>query len=276
MQWNGAVPGYFRTLGVPMVAGRDLTWADDEKAPKVVIVNESLARHFWPGENPLGKHITFTRLQVPFAVVGVVGDTRSGNLEAAPPMALYSSYPQWTWSRISVTVRTAGNPAALGKRLAAQVAAVDKDLAAVNIQTMEEVVSGAMLQRKETMYLIAGFAGLALVLAVIGLYGVMSFSVAQRTAEIGIRQAIGAQPGDILRMVMGQSLRLSVAGIAMGAAGAAILTRLIARMLFRVSATDPATFVTIAAVFLAVGAAASYVPAWRATRIDPLEALRAR
>ena len=126
------------------------------------------------------------------------------------------------------------------------------------------------------MDVVAGFAGLALVLAVIGLYGVMSFSVAQRTAEIGIRQAIGAQRGDILRMVMGQSLRLSVAGIAMGAAGAAILTRLIARMLFHVSATDPATFVTIAAVFLAVGAAASYVPAWRAMRIDPLEALRTR
>jgi ABC-type antimicrobial peptide transport system permease subunit len=175
-----------------------------------------------------------------------------------------------------VTVRTAGNPAALGKRLAAQVAAVDRDLASTNIQTMEEVVSAAMLQRKETMYLIAGFAGLALVLAVIGLYGVMAYSVAQRTAEIGIRQAIGAQRGDILRMVMGQGLRLSVAGIVLGAAVAAVLTRLIARMLFHVSATDPATFAMIAAVFLAVGLTASYVPAWRATRIDPLEALRER
>src|SRR5215471_6566854 len=270
VQWNGAVPGYFRTLGVPMLAGRDLTWADDEKAPKVVIVNESLARHFWPGENPLGKHITFTRLQVPFEVVGVVGDTRSGNLEAAPPMALYSSYPQWTWSRISVTVRTAGNPAALGKRLAAQVAAVDKDLAAVNIQTMEEVVSGAMVQRKETMYLIAGFAGLALVLAVIGLYGVMSFSVAQRTAEIGIRQAIGAQRTDILRMVLGQGLRLSLLGIVIGTVSAAALTRLISRLLFHTSATDPMTYAAIAGIFAVVAVAATLLPAYRATRIDAI------
>ena len=273
-QWNGAVPGYFRTLGVPILMGRDFSWADDAAAPKVVIINESLARRFWPGENPLGKHITFTRLQVPFEVIGVVGDTRSGNLEAAPPMAMYSSYPQWTWGRVSVTLRTAGSPASLAKRLVAQVSALDRDLAVTNILPMEEVVASAMLQRKETMYLIAGFAALALVLAVIGLYGVMAYSVAQRTAEIGIRQAIGAGRGDILRMVLGQGLRLSLSGIALGAAAAAALTRLLSRLLYQVSATDPATFAMIAAIFLLVALAASYIPAWRATRIDPLEALR--
>jgi predicted permease len=273
-QWNGAAPGYFRTVGIPLVRGRDFTWADDEKAPRVAIVNEALAHRFWPGENPLGKHVTFTRFQVPFEVVGVVGDTRSGVLEKSPPMAIYSSYGQWTWQRLTLTLRTPGNPLALSRQLSAQVAAVDRDLAVTNVETMEDVVAGAMLQRRETMYLISGFAALALLLAVIGLYGVMAYSVAQRTAEIGIRQAIGAGRPDILRLVMGQGLRLSVAGIALGAFGAAALTRLMERLLFQVSATDPATFAAIAGVFLLVGLAASFIPAWRATRIAPLDALR--
>ena len=275
-QWNGATPGYFRTMSIPLVSGRDFTWADDEQAPRVVIVNQALAHNFWPNENPLGKHITFTRFQAPFEVVGVVGDTRSGSLEAAPRMAIYSSYGQWTWQRLALTLRTGGNPAAMARTLATQVAAVDRDLALTDVATMEDVVSGAMLQRKETMYLIAGFAALALVLAVIGLYGVMAYSVAQRTAEIGIRQAIGAQPADILRMMIGQGLRLSLAGILLGALTAAALTRVMQPMLFQVSATDPGTFLAIAGIFLAVGLAASFVPAWRATRIDPLDALRAR
>ena len=275
-QWNGAAPGYFHTVGIPLVTGRDFTWADDEKAPRVVIVNQALAHRFWPGENPLGKHVTFTRFQAPFEVVGVVGDTRSGSLEAAPRMAIYSSYGQWTWQRLSLTLRTPGNPMALARALAAQVAAVDRDLAVTDVRPMEDVVADAMLQRRETMYLIAGFAVLALVLAVIGLYGVMTYSVAQRTAEIGIRQAIGARRADILRMVIGQGLRLSLAGVVLGALAAALLTRLMERMLFQVSATDPATFVAIAGIFLVVGLAASFVPAWRATRIGPLDALRER
>ena len=275
-QWCGAAPGYFRTMGIPLLSGRDFTWADDAQAPRVVIVNQSLAERFWPGENPLGKHVTFTRFQVPFEVVGVVGDTRGSSLEAAPPMQMYSSYGQWTWQRVSLTLRTPGNPMALARLLATEVASVDRDMAVTQVQTMENIVANAMLQRRETMYLIAGFAALALVLAVIGLYGVIAYSVAQRTAEIGIRQAIGAQRADILRMVMGHGLRLSVAGVALGAMAAGALTRLMGRLLFHVSATDPATFVVIAAIFLAVGLGASFVPAWRATRIDPLEALRGR
>jgi predicted permease len=273
-EWNMITPGFFRTHGVPLFSGRDFTWADDAHATKVVIVNQTLARRFWPGENPLGKHITFMRLQVPFEVVGVASDTRSGNLEDAPPMAMYSSYAQWTWPRVSIAIRTVGNPMAIAKLLPAQVAAVDRDLPVTDIQTMERVVADTLVQRKETMYLIAGFAVLALLLAVVGLYGVMAFSVAQRTAEIGIRQAIGAQPREILLMVLARGLRLTGAGIVLGSATAVVLTRLIARMLFHVSATDPATFGAIAAVLLIVGLAASYVPAWRATRVDPLVALR--
>jgi len=180
------------------------------------------------------------------------------------------------WQRVYLTIRTPLNPQSLSQRLVAQVASVDNNLALTGIRTMDEQVERALAQRKETMYLIAGFAGLALLLAIIGLYGVISYSVTQRTAEIGIRQAIGAQRSDILRMVMGQGLRLSVGGIVVGALGAALLTRMIARLLFQVSATDPLTFLSIAAIFLVVGLGASLLPAWRATRIDPLEALRTR
>jgi putative ABC transport system permease protein len=273
-EWNIVTPGFFRTHGVPLVVGRDFTWGDDAQAPKVLIINQALARRFWAGENPLGKHITFTRLQTPFEVVGVVGDTRSGNLEETPPMAMYSSYAQGTWPRISIAVRTAGNPMAMAKLLSAHVAAVDRDLPVTSVQTMEQVVADTLVQRKETMYLIAGFAALALVLAVIGLYGVMAYSVVQRTAEIGIRLAIGAQRADILRMVMLQGLRLSLSGIVLGAAAAAVLTRLIERMLFQISTTDPGTYATIAAILVAVGLGATYVPAWRAMRVDPLVSLR--
>jgi predicted permease len=275
-QWIGSAPGFFHTHGVALVSGRDFTWADDAKAPKVVIVNQSLAQRFWPGENPLGKHLTFTRLQVPFEIVGVVADTAGGNLESPPRMAIYSAFAQWTWQQVAIAVRTTGNPRALTKAIATQVAAVDRDLPVTNIQTMDDIVSAALTQRKETMYLVAGFAALALVLAVIGLYGVMSYSVAQRTAEIGIRQAIGAQRADILRMVMAQGLRLSLAGIVIGAAAAVALTRLISGLLFHTSATDPLTYAAIAVIFLPVALAASYLPAWRAMRVDPLVALRGR
>jgi len=275
-QWTGTSPGLFKTWGVPLVSGRDFTWADDEKAQRVVIINQAMAKRFWPGENAIGKHITFTRLQLPHEVIGVVGDTRAGNFETEPRMMMYSSYAQWTWQRVYLTIRTPLNPQSLSQRLVAQVASVDNNLALTGIRTMDEQVERALAQRKETMYLIAGFAGLALLLAIIGLYGVISYSVAQRTAEIGIRQAIGAQRSDILRMVVGQGVRLSVAGIVAGALGAALLTRMIARLLFQVSATDPLTFLSIAAIFLVVGLGASLLPAWRATRIDPLEALRTR
>jgi putative ABC transport system permease protein len=275
-QWGGATPDYFRTLAIPLLRGRYFTWADDDKAPRVVIVNESLARHFWPNQSALGKHITFTRFQAPFEVVGVVGDTRSRGLEVEAPMAIYSAYAQWTWQTVSISLRTDGEPRALAKALSTTVATVDRDQPVTAIRTMSEVVQTALSQRRETMYLIAGFAAVALILAVIGLYGVIAYGVAQRTTEIGIRQALGAQRAEILRLVLAQGVRLSAAGIAIGVIAAAILTRLLGRLLFQVSATDPLTFGSIAAIFLAVSLVACAIPAWRATRIDPLEALRSR
>jgi ABC-type antimicrobial peptide transport system permease subunit len=175
---------------------------------------------------------------------------------------------------MSFTLRTAGDPRQLFNAAQAQVFAVDRDLPVVNPRTTEDLLDGVLAQRRQIMYVVVGFAVVALLLAVVGLYGVMAYSVAQRTAEIGIRQAIGAQRGDILRMVMAQALRLSLGGIAAGMMAAAALTRLIARMLYHTSAADPAVYLGISILFLVIALTASYLPAWRATRIDPMTALR--
>ena len=275
-QWNGVSPGYFRALGIQLRRGRQFTWADDGQAPRVLVVSEGLARRFWPNQNPLGKHVTFTRFQAPFEIVGVVADTRTRGFETNPMMQLYTPYAQWTFQGVRVALRTAGDPHRLARALSAQVSAIDRDLPVTGAETMEELAERSLAQRRQTMYLIAGFAALALVLALIGLYGVMAYSVARRTAEFGIRQAIGAQRGDILRMVLAQGARLSLAGVAAGVLAAAASTRLIGRLLYGVAATNPAVYGGIAMLFFLVAAAASLAPAWRATRVDPLAALRQR
>jgi len=274
--WNALTPGYFQTYGVPLVRGRDFTWADDEKAPRVVIVSQSLAHRFWPHEDAIGKHLTFTRFQVPFEIVGIAGDTKNNGLQADPRMTLYTAYPQWTFPGMSLAIRTEGDPSGFAKAATTQVQAVDKDIPVTNLQTVDALMDAQLTGQRQTMFLIGGFAAVALLLAVIGLYGVMAYSVAQRTTEIGIRQAIGARRGDILRLVFGQAVRLSLAGIAAGALAAVGLTQLISGMLFHIGATDPFTFGAIAVLFLAVAMLATYIPAWRATRVDPLEALRSR
>jgi predicted permease len=274
--WYAVSPDYFKTLGIPILRGRPFTWADDARGPKTIIVSESTARRYWPNENPVGKHVTYARREVPAEVVGVAGDVKTRGLDADPGLAFYTPYPQFAWLGITFTLRTTGDPHQFANSAAAQVFAVDRNQAVTGIRTLEDSLSAALSQRRQTLYLIGGFAGIALLLALIGLYGVMSYTVAQRSAEIGIRQAIGAQRTDILRMVMGQGLRLSVAGILSGGLAALWLTRFLARMLFHVRATDPLTFATIAVLFLAIALAASWIPAWRATRIDPVDALRAR
>jgi putative ABC transport system permease protein len=273
--WNGATPGYFQTFGIPLLSGRDFTWADDAKSPRVVIVTQSLAHRFWPNESALGKHLTFTRFQAPFEIVGVVGDTKTNGLQADPGMVLFTAYPQWTFPGMALTIRTDADPAAFSTAAAAQVQAVDADLPVTQMLTLDAVMEQLLTQQRQTMFLIGGFAGVALLLALIGLYGLMAYSVAQRTTEIGIRQAIGARRADILRMVFGQAIRLSLIGIAAGAIAAVALTQLLTGLLFHVSATDPPTFAAIALLFLAVSILAAYIPARRATRINPLDAMRA-
>ncbi len=272
--WKAITPGYFQTMGIPLMRGRDFTWRDDASAPPRVIVSQTLARRFFGDADPVGRHITYARRQAVAEIVGVAGDVKSRGLESDAGMVFYTSYPQFAWPNFSITLRAAGDPHALLNAARAQVFAADRDLPVVNPQTMDEYVEHSLAERKQLMWLIAGFAAVALLLAVVGLYGVMAYSVAQRTAEIGIRQAIGAGRRDILRMVLGEALRLSAAGIGLGALGATLLTRLISRMLFRVSATDPLTFASISALFLLVALAASWIPARRASRVAPWEALR--
>jgi putative ABC transport system permease protein len=273
-EWKAITPAYFQTMGIPLVRGRPFTWNDDERAPKRVIVSQTLARRFWGDTDPVGRHILYARREFDAEIVGVAADVKERGLESDAGMVFYTPYPQFSWPSVQVTVRTAGDPRALINAARAQVFAVDRDLPVTGVETLETFLDGLVAQRRQTMYLIGGFAGVALLLALIGLYGAMAYSVAQRTAEIGIRQAVGARRADILRMVLGDGLRLSAAGIAAGVAASLVLTRLIAKMLYHVSATDPATFAVIALLMLAVTLAASCLPAWRATRVDPLEALR--
>jgi ABC-type antimicrobial peptide transport system permease subunit len=234
-----------------------------------------MARRFWQGRNALGQHLTFGRDQMPGEVVGIVGDVKNAGLEADSIMVFYTPYPQRTWTGMTIAIRANGDPRLLAKSAHAQLLAVDREQPVTSVETLEDSLANTLAGRRQTMYLLAGFAAIALLLAVVGLYGVMAYSVAQRTTEIGIRQAIGAQRRDILRMVMGQGLRLGLVGIGIGVLAATALTRLISGMLYQVSATDPLTFAGISILFMVVALAASFVPAFRATRVDPLEALRA-
>lgn len=274
--WNAVSPGYFKTLEIPLIRGRDFSDFDDTGAPRRVIISQSLARRFWPNDDPIGKHIAYARRQIVAEIVGVAGDVKSQALESAAGMVFYTPYPQFAWPGMSLTFRTTGDPRALLNAARAQVYAVDKDLPVINPQTLDEMVDHVLSQRRQLMYLVTGFAAVAMLLAAVGLYGVLAYSVAQRTTEIGIRQAVGARRADVLRLVLVQGLQLSLAGVAIGALAASVLTRLISQMLYQVSATDPLTFAGISLLFLLIALAASFFPAWRATRVDPLEALRGR
>jgi putative ABC transport system permease protein len=273
-EWKAITPAYFHTMGVPILRGRAFTWADDDSAPRRVIVSQALARRYFGDQDPIGKHITYARREVVAEIVGVAGDVKSRGLDSDAGVVYYTPYPQFAWPNVSLTVRTAGDPRALANAVQAQVFAGDRDLPTIRVQTLEEYVDGALLQRRRLLYMVSGFAAVALLLAVVGLYGAMAYSVTQRSTEIGIRQAIGAQPFDILRTVLAEALRLSAVGILAGVVAAAGATRLLSGLLFHVNAMDPLTFAAIALLFLVVALAASWVPAYRATKVDPVRVLR--
>jgi putative ABC transport system permease protein len=272
--WNSISPGYFKTLGIPLLRGRDFAWADDDKSPQRVIVSESLARRFWPEEDPIGRHITYARRQVVAEIVGVAADVKSLRLDSEPGMVFYTSYPQFAWPNFSITLRTEVDPRAFLHSAPAEVFAMDRNLPVINPQTAEQVIDQSISQQRQTVFLITGFAVVALLLAIVGLYGLMAYSVTQRTVEIGIRQAVGAQRAQVLGMFLTEGLKLSLLGICLGTAASLAATRLLSGLLFHVSATDPFTYAGISLLFLAVTLAASSIPAFRATRVDPLEALR--
>jgi len=273
-----AVTGhYFRALQIPLLAGRLFEVRDNADAPKVAVVNESLAkRHFGSPAAAIGKRINIWRDEkFPREIVGVVGDTKTGFLEAENIAQIYIPHAQEaSWNFMGLVIRTAGDPAAFANTLRREVQALDKDQPVYSVRTFDDVVMNSLGTRRVSMQLFTVFACAALLLAAIGIYGVMAYSVTQRTQEIGIRMALGAQKGDVLRMVVGQAMTLVLIGVGVGLAGALGLTRVIATLLFGVKATDPTTFTAIALLLVAVALLASYLPARRAAKVDPIIALR--
>jgi putative ABC transport system permease protein len=273
-------PGYFGTMGIPLVRGRDFTDQDSTETGYAVIVSEKLAQHFWPGQDPIGKRLTpgLPPSGSPLReVIGVVKDVRQNNFLAAPKMQMYMTYRQLKdLAPNALVVRTAVEPMSLATALRNAVWAVDKDQPVSNIDTMEHIVAGAVARQRFSTTLLGIFATLALTLAAVGIYGVTSYSVAQRTHEIGIRMALGARRRDVLKMTVKQGLKLVVMGVAIGLVAAFVLTRVMASLLFGVSATDPVTFFSISLVLMGVAILASYIPALRATKVDPMVALRAQ
>ena len=268
--------GYFQTLGIPLRRGREFTTHDAANAPPVAIVNEALARRFWPdypqGTNPVGEHIFSSSIQR--EIVGVVADVHETALSADTLPEMYLPMAQNGAQYAYLTARVEGDPLRVVNAIRGQVRTIDRDQPVALVRTMEDILGASLAPQRTTLLLMGWFSGVALLLAAVGLYGVIAYSVAQRAQEMGIRRALGAQKIDILWLVMGQGLGLTLAGIALGIGGALALTRAMRGLLFHVSATDPGTFVGIVLLYVLVALAASYIPARRATRIDPMAALR--
>ena len=273
-------PDYLRALAVPLRRGRAFDERDTPNASRVVLINETLARRYFAGQDPVGRHLivaSIADLAKPATceIVGVVGDVKHDGLDAAPEAAYYLPYQQATLPFMTLVVRGAGgNPAALVAGARTSVAQLDKDLPVTDIKPMSDWLSASVAPRRFNMLLLGGFALLALCLAAVGIYGVMAYSVAQRTHEIGVRIALGAQTRDVLRLVVGQGMTLTLVGVAAGLLGALALTRVLATLLFGVTATDPLVFAGVTLLLALVALLACYIPARRAARVDPMIALR--
>jgi putative ABC transport system permease protein len=285
VQYRMVSPGYFRTMKIPLIRGRDFTNQDEGQAAGVVIINQTFQRRYFPDEDPVGKRITLGGYDDQLGeIVGVVGDVRHwwAGTEAEPEM--YWAYSQaWlarspTLSRLrrslTFALRTDGDPQSLIRDVRREVIAADKTLPVTGVRTMEERMGDSLAGRRFNTLLLSLFAALALILAVVGLYGVISYTVAERTRDIGVRMALGAQTGDVLSLVIGRGMTFTLAGVGIGLLASFALTRLMKDMLFEVGPTDPLTFVAITALLTAAALMACYIPARRATKVDPMVALR--
>jgi putative ABC transport system permease protein len=264
-------------MNIPLRRGRYLEAGDDRAdAPRVLLINEYMARRHFADQDPLGKQIDFGDAEKNgyYTVVGVVGNVRTETLDDELRAEVYVPYAKSPWSGMTVVARTSGDPSQLAAALASEVRALDPDLALFDVRTMDRVVAESLAPQRVTMGMLGVFALIALVLAAIGIYAVMSYTVAQRTHEIGIRMALGAQPRNILRMIVGHGMLLAGVGIAVGLTAAYFLMAFMARILYGVTATDPLTFFGISALLALVALAANFFPARRATRVDPMVALR--
>ena len=268
-------PGYFGTMGIPLLKGRLFTDHDNADSPRVVVIDETLARQFFPNQDPLGRHLQVPDVTRPAReIVGVVGAVRDTTLDQQPQPTIYFPYLQTGDQSMSLAVRTDSQPAGILPSIKNAIWAVDKDQPVFNVKTMEEIISGVVSAQRLAFILLGIFAFLALALAAVGIYGVTSYSVNQRTHEIGIRMALGAREADVLRLVVGHGLMLGVVGVAIGVAGALALTRFLASMLYGIRATDPLVYLGVSLLLISVAAVASYIPARRAAKVDPMEALR--
>jgi putative ABC transport system permease protein len=268
-------PGYFEAMGIPLVRGRAIASRDGEKAPKVAVVDQKFVDRHFPDRDPIGQGIDIGNGTDGFyEVVGVAGSIRDASLEANPAPTMYVPYDQDPFSGMWVVARTAGNPAGLAASVRQTIQNIDRTLPAFAMTPLATVVSDSLAQRRFSMLLLGLFAFIALFLAAVGLFGVVAYSVSQRTQEIGLRMAIGAQRGDVLRLVVGGGMTLAVAGVFLGIACALAVARLVATMLYEVTPFDPVSYAATATVLLVVAALACYVPARRAMRVDPIVALR--
>jgi putative ABC transport system permease protein len=265
---------YFRTLGIPLLQGRFLTDADDEGSPSVAVVNKSFARRYFPDGNCLGRRIgSLIKENDWTTIVGVVGDVRPW-LESDASPEIYISYLQAGEPYMELAVRTSGDPKTVAVAVRSQIASVDKDQPPYSMMTLEQLRAQWLTPQRVNMLLLVAFAGLALILGCVGIYGVVSYSVSQRTHEIGVRIALGASPHDVLKLVVGQEMLLTIAGVGLGLGGARALNKVMSSLVFRVTTTDPFTYAGVSVVWIMVALFACYLPARRAMKVDPLVALR--
>jgi predicted permease len=270
-------PGYFHAMRIPLLRGRDFTAHDDAGAGRVVIVNETMARRYWPGEDAVGRRIRLDSNGPWYSVVGIAKYVEQSDWGTTRGNEFYFSQlqnPSDIQRYLTLVVRTAGDPVALTGAIQAAVASLDRDLPVADVLTMQQVVDRAVWQPRFSTTMLGAFAALALVLAAIGIYGVMSYDVGRRTPEIGIRMALGARPVDVLRSVLTEGAKLTAAGTAAGLAGALLLTRYLRTLLYEVSPNDPLVLAGAAALLGLVAMAAVWMPARRATKVHPVQALR--
>ncbi|HEV2487098.1 MAG TPA: FtsX-like permease family protein [Terracidiphilus sp.] len=277
-------PGYLSAMRIPVLRGRDLADSDTAGRPGAVLISESMARQFWPGKDAIGKHLTLTFFpEISREVVGIVGDVKLDGLDQTrPAVALYISLDQvsvpatggWGSFPMTLVVRTASSPAGIASPVSDAVHQVDPEIPLRDILTMDDLVASSLSQQRFDTLLLGAFAALALILAAIGIYSVLSYSVKRRVNEIGLRMALGARLSDVLRMVILEGMRPTLLGLAIGAFAALAFSRVMSSLIYQIAPSDPLTFVAVAALLTIVGFLATVIPAYRASRVDPIVALR--
>jgi len=271
---QNVTPGYFATMGIPLVRGREFTSGDRADTPPVAIISASMARRFWPNDDPVGKRIGLPYESQWITIVGVVGEVKQDSLSGTKEETVYAAMAQAPGLDVTVVARTTGDVAGFATTLRAAVAELDRSAPVTDIRTMSDIVSASLARSRFTVVLLTAFALVALALAAVGIYGVVSFVVLQRTRELGVRMALGATPRNVLGLVLGRGVALAATGVAVGVATALVATRLLAGLLYGVSATDALTFVAAPMLLFGVTMAATWIPARRAVHGDPLIALR--